>query len=58
MISGRQGGGDAGVLFGYSEEQTDESEPTNFRRIAKIDALYVRPKGEGHGCPESKIALD
>ncbi len=25
----------------------------NFCRIAEIDVLYVRPKGEGHGCPES-----
>ncbi len=25
-----------------------------FGRIAELDALYVRPKGEGHGWPESK----
>jgi hypothetical protein len=27
---------------------------TQFGRIAELDALYVRPKGEGHGWPESK----
>jgi len=25
-----------------------------FGRIAELDALYVRPKGEGQGWPESK----
>jgi hypothetical protein len=27
-----------------------------FAGMAKMDALYVRPKGEGQGCPESKLA--
>ena len=62
MTSRRQGSplgtlrGDAGVPFEYSEEPM--TRPTNFRRIAKIVAFHVRPKGEGHGCPETKMPFD
>ncbi len=31
----------------------------NFFRIEEIDALHVRPQGEGQGCPESNsLRLD
>ena len=28
---------------------------SQFGRIAELDALHVRPKGEGQGCPESNL---
>jgi len=31
---------------------TPHTDP-QFGRIAELDALHVRPKGEGHGWPES-----
>jgi len=41
------------LSFGAKRKDERKGTPEQFGRIAELDALYVRPKGEGQGCPES-----
>ena len=42
-------------MYSFCTPRSNQTKPTQFVRIDELDALNVRPKGEGHGCPESNF---